>query len=249
MVSTPPAVISRYLRSPLLFLAAGVLLVALILAVLVYFNLDEDLYALIRWVETQGPWAAVIFILLMALAVVLVLPGIFFTTGAGAVFGVVEGSLYVVIGTTLGAALAFLAARFLFGKRARHFVLRHSKIHAVNTEMTRHAFKVVLLTRLIPFFPGKLSNYFFGLTSFPFPDFVLGSLIGFIPFSIHNVYLGAIAADLATLGEHAGERTVFDWAFYLLGFAATVTAVIYCSRLARRTWRGLTPEEVDNALD
>lgn len=222
---------------------------ALVLAVLVYFDLDEDLYALIEWMETQGLWAAVIFILIMALAVVLLLPGIFFTTGAGAVFGVVEGSFYVVIGTTLGAALAFLAARYLFGNRARQFILSHSRLHAVNNEMAQHAFRVVLLSRLIPFFPSKLANYFFGLTAFSFRDFVLGSLIGFIPFSVHNVYLGAIAADMATLGEHASERTGFDWAVYLLGFVATITAVIYCSHLARRAWREFTPEEEGDALD
>jgi hypothetical protein len=49
----------------------------------------------------------------MAAVVVLVLPGVLFTTGAGFVFGVVKGSIYVVTGTTLGAVLAFLNSRVI----------------------------------------------------------------------------------------------------------------------------------------
>ena len=37
------------------------------------------------------------------LVVVFLLPGVLFTTGAGFVFGVVEGSIVVLLGTTLGA--------------------------------------------------------------------------------------------------------------------------------------------------
>jgi len=41
-----------------------------------------------------------------------------FTTGAGFVFGVVEGTLCVVVGTTLGASLAFLMIlQYVIGNR------------------------------------------------------------------------------------------------------------------------------------
>lgn len=220
--------------SPLWAIAAGILFVSAIVGILFYFGVHEQLLHVLRWVEAQETWAATLFILIMAMAVVLLLPGIFFTTGAGFVFGVVEGSIYVVVGTTLGAAIAFLIARYLLGKRAAGFVMSHSRLRAVNDEMSKHDFKVVLLTRLIPFFPAKISNYFFGLTSFSFRDYVAGSFIGFIPFSVHNVYLGSIAADLTTLGERQLGRTSLEWSLYGLGFVASIVAVIYCNRLARR---------------
>jgi hypothetical protein len=53
---------------------------------------------LLQWFDAQGAWAPLLFILIMAAVVVLVLPGVLFTTGAGFVFGVVEGTMYVVIG-------------------------------------------------------------------------------------------------------------------------------------------------------
>jgi len=67
-----------------------------------------------------------------------------------------------------------------------------------------------MLSRLVPFFPFKLSNYFFGLTRFSLRGLVFGTLVGIIPFSVHNVYLGAIAADLATLGTRTAHRTPLE---------------------------------------
>jgi hypothetical protein len=75
---------------------------------------------------------------------------------------------------------------------------------------------------------------FVGLTRFTFKGFVLGSLIGFIPFSLHNVYLGSITADLASLSRGEVERSPLQWAFYGLGFVATIVALLYFSNLARR---------------
>lgn len=227
-----PNIIRR--QSPLLAIFVSVLFVALLLAVLVYFGAHEQLLHLLRWVETKGAWASLLFILIMAAVVVLLLPGVLLTTGAGLVFGVVEGSIYVVIGTTLGATLAFLIARYLFGQRARSFVLSRAKLRLLSDELTSQGWKIVLLTRLIPFFPSKVSNYFFGLTPFSLRGFVAGSLLGFIPFSIHNVYLGSLAVDITALAAGELERSPLEWFVYAAGFVATIIAVLYFNHLARR---------------
>jgi len=229
--------------SPLWGIAASILLVVALLAVLIHFGAQEQVLRLLRWFDTQGAWASLLFILAMAAVTVLVLPGVLFTTGAGFVFGVVEGSICVVVGTTLGATLAFLIARYLFGQRARQFVMARSKLRLVSEELTPHGWKIVLLTRLIPFFPGKISNYFFGLTPFSLRGYVVGSLLGFTPFSIINVYIGSIAADIATLGERSLGRSPLEWTLYIVGFVVAVVAVLYLNRLARRA---LT-RYVDNA--
>ena len=222
------------MQSSLRGIAAGMLFVAALLAVLVHFGAHEQVLRLLQWFDAQGGWAPVLFVLIMTTVVLLVLPGVLFTTGAGFVFGVVEGSIVVVLGTTLGAALAFLIARHLFGQRARAFVMARAKLQVMSEELTPHGWKIVLLTRLIPFFPGKISNYFFGLTPFSLRGFVGGSLLGFIPYSVHNVYLGSIAADITTLGARNLDRTPLQWTLYGVGFIATVVAVIFLSRLARR---------------
>ena len=222
------------LKSPLWGIAASMVFVAALVAALIHFDAHEQVLRLLGWFDAQGAWAPLLFILLMAAVVVLLVPGILFTTGAGFVFGVVEGSLYVVTGTTLGAALAFLIARHLFGPRAREFVMARARLRLVSAELTPHGWKIVLLTRLIPFFPSKIANYFFGLTPFAFRGYLGGSLLGFIPFSINSVYLGSIAADITTLADRGLDRSALEWTVYGAGFVASVIAVIYLNRLARR---------------
>src|SRR3990167_797972 len=94
------------IQSPLWGIAASILFVAAVLALLIHFGAHEQVLALLQWFDDQGAWAPLLFILIMAAVVVLVLPGVLFTTGAGFVFGVVEGSVYVVMGTTLGGGKA-----------------------------------------------------------------------------------------------------------------------------------------------
>lgn len=222
------------MQSPVTAIAASALAVAALVAVLVWLDVDEQLLQVLRWIDGQGVLSVVWFVLIMAGAVVLLLPGVLLTTGAGFVFGVLEGTAYVVLGTTIGACLAFLLSRYCAGERLRAWIRRHARFYSVTCEMERHDFQVVLLTRLIPFFPGKLSNYYFGLTGFRFRGYALGTLIGLVPFSLHNVYLGSLAADLVTLDARSYGRTPVEWTIYGIGFAATVVAVIYLNRLARR---------------
>lgn len=234
----------RRMRWPLAGFVAGILFFGATVAVLIYFDTHEQILRLLQWFEAQGPWAPLWFILIMAAAVVLVLPGVLLTTGAGFAFGVVEGSVYVVVGTTLGATLAFLIARYLFGQRARQFVMARSRFRLASEELAPQGWKIVLMTRLIPFFPGKISNYFFGLTPFSLRGYIGGSLLGFIPFSIHSVYLGSIAADLSTLGARNAARTPLEWSLYGAGFIGAVAAVVYLSRLARRALARYTEKGV-----
>ncbi|MDH3980201.1 MAG: TVP38/TMEM64 family protein [Gammaproteobacteria bacterium] len=212
----------------------SVLFVAGMLGVLLLFGVDEQVLRLLTWLDAQGGWASLLFMLIIAAVVVLLLPGVLFTLGAGFVFGVMEGAVYVVTGTTLGAMIAFLIARYLFGERATRFVLRHNKLKLVSEELAPQGWKIVMLTRLVPFFPFKLSNYFFGLMPFTLRGFTGGTFLGIIPFSVHNVYLGSIAADIATLGTRNTDRTPLEWGLYGAGFFVAVGVVIYFNRLARR---------------
>jgi uncharacterized membrane protein YdjX (TVP38/TMEM64 family) len=222
-------------------IALSFLFVAGILGLLIYFGVQEQVLQLLNWLDTQGIWALILFTLVMALAVVLLLPGLMLTTGAGFMFGVVEGSICVVLGTTLGAALAFLLARHLFGARAKEYVMARTKLNLVSDELTPQGWKIVMLTRLVPFFPFKLSNYFFGLTSFSLRGFVGGTLVGIIPFSVYNVYLGSIASEFMTLGVHHVGRT--PWVLYIAGFLATLIIVFYLNRLARRALKKYIVQE------
>jgi uncharacterized membrane protein YdjX (TVP38/TMEM64 family) len=212
----------------------SIMFVVLVLAGLIFFDVQDQVHALLTWIDRQGLIGPLLFMFVMALVVMLLIPGVMLTTGAGFVFGVIEGSVAVVLGTTLGATVAFLLARYSFGDRAAGIVRRHARLKAISDQFATEGWKIVLVTRLVPFFPFKLSNYVFGLTKIPLRGFVGGTLIGEIPLSVHNVYLGSIAADLAMLGQRQTERTHLEWALYGIGFAVAMFSVLYLGVWAKR---------------
>jgi uncharacterized membrane protein YdjX (TVP38/TMEM64 family) len=181
----------------------GIVLLLALVGALFYFQGGSRVVSFLEWLEGLGAWAPFLFILIDMLVVVLVLPGVMFTLGAGFMFGILRGSLYVVIGSTIGATIAFLIARYLFGE-----------------------------TRLIPFFPFKLSNYLFGLMQVSLRDFIFGVFFGIMPFTVTNVYIGSLAADLATIGSRTASRSKMEWTIYGIGVIIAIVAVIYITHLA-----------------
>ncbi len=228
---------------------ASTAFVALVLAAMVYVDAQDQIYALLAWIDDQGLYGPLLFTLVMALIVILLLPGVMFTTGAGFAFGVVEGSVVVVLGTTLGATAAFLLARYAMDERAEAWIGRHARLKAVGDRFASEGWKIVLLTRLVPFFPFKLSNYVFGMTRISLRGFVGGTLIGEIPLSVHNVYLGSLAADLATLGQRPVERTAWEWTFYGAGLVLAILSVVYLSFWASQILTAYENETVEKDGD
>ena len=72
------------------------------------FNPQEILRNALIWVDSLGSLGAIAFIVLYILATVAFLPGSILTLGAGVVFGIFFGTVYVFIWATLGAIAAFL---------------------------------------------------------------------------------------------------------------------------------------------
>ncbi len=219
-----------YTATTLWAILISTLLVAALLGLMFYFDAQAYVVALLQWLEGKGSWAFVIFILIDALIVVLLLPGIMITMGAGFMFGVVAGTVSVVIATTLGATIAFLIARSCFSDRITRYLLNHPKLKRLNDEFACEGWRFILLIRMVPFFPFKLSNYFFGLIRFSSKDFLVGTFFGIIPITTFNVYLGSLVADIAQVGAGDIVRSPLAWAFYIFGFVVTLITVIYISR-------------------
>ncbi|MDH3693202.1 MAG: TVP38/TMEM64 family protein [Gammaproteobacteria bacterium] len=215
-------------------IAASCLFVAGLLALLFHFGLQDRVVELLRWIDSIKPWGPVVFILLVMLVVIFLLPGVLFTLGAGFLFGVVKGSIYVIVATTLGAVIAFLTARHLFGENVSNYLRNHPRLSVINNVLAHEDWKIVLVTRLIPFFPFKLSNYFFGLTKFSLRGFALGTFIGIWPITIINVYIGSITADLAMLGTPGNTKSGLEWLVYGGGLLIAVVGIVYISHRAQQ---------------
>jgi uncharacterized membrane protein YdjX (TVP38/TMEM64 family) len=215
--------------SPALWILAiiGVLVLARALDAQAYLR------AALERIQDLGAWGAVLFALLYTLATVLLLPGVILTLGAGAVFGVVKGSILVSFSATLAATAAFFVGRYL----ARGWVVKqleaNPRFKAIDEAVAGEGWKIVGLTRLSPAFPFNLLNYTFGVTRVSPRDYILASWIGMMPGTVMYVYIGSLAGNLATLGAGGQARTPAEWAFSIVGLLATVAVTVYVTRLAR----------------
>jgi uncharacterized membrane protein YdjX (TVP38/TMEM64 family) len=197
-------------------------------------NLQNTLYETLIWIQNLGTVGAVIFIGLYILATVLFVPGSILTLGAGVVFGVALGSIYVFIGATIGATLAFLIGRYLARGWVAKRIAGHDKFSAIDAAIAREGLKIVLLTRLSPVFPFVLLNYALGITQVSSRDYVLGC-VGMIPGTVMYVYIGSLAGSLATI-QNSGqspEAQRVQWIIRVVGLIATVAVTLYITRIAR----------------
>lgn len=201
-----------------------------------YLNLPELFRNALAWIDQAGPIAPLVFSLLYVAACVFMLPGAILTLGAGAVFGVVRGTLFVSLASTLGATAAFLTGRYLARAMVARRVAGNPTFKALDEAVADQGWKIVGLTRLSPIFPFNLLNYGFGLTRVSLRDYVLASWIGMIPGTVMYVYLGSLAGTLAELGakDSGGTRSFAEWGLYLLGFMATVAVTVVITRIARQ---------------
>ncbi len=198
------------------------------------FNLQGWLRNTLAWIQSLGATAAIAFILLYVIATIAFLPGSVLTLGAGVIFGVVWGSVYVFIGATLGATAAFIIGRYLARKWVVKKIAGNKKFAAVDRAVGREGLKIVLLTRLSPVFPFNLLNYAYGITSVSLPDYLLGCA-GMIPGTIVYVYIGSLAGNLAAIGtDTQPTNSTILWAIRIIGFVATCAVTIFVTRIARK---------------
>ena len=199
------------------------------------FNLQELLRNALQWIDNLGAIAPIVFILIYIIATVAFLPGSILTLGAGVVFGIFEGSIYVFVGATIGATLAFLVGRYLARGWISKKIAGNQKFSAIDRAVGNEGLKIVLLTRLSPVFPFNLLNYGLGITGVSLKDYVLGS-VGMIPGTIMYVYIGSLAGSIATIGgeTQADANPVAQWAIRIIGFIATVAVTLYVTKIARK---------------
>jgi uncharacterized membrane protein YdjX (TVP38/TMEM64 family) len=204
------------------------LLVLIAVTAVVLFDVKALLNSALDWIESLGVWAPVLFVLVYVVAATLLIPGSALTLGAGALFGVIQGSLMVSIASTLAATVAFLIGRYLARDAISRKVEGNARFDAVDRAVADQGWKIVLLTRLSPVFPYTLLNYAFGLTRVQLGHYVLASWVGMMPGTVMYVYIGSIA------NAASGEKSLGEWIFYGAGLAATLVVTVLVTRVARQ---------------
>jgi uncharacterized membrane protein YdjX (TVP38/TMEM64 family)/rhodanese-related sulfurtransferase len=220
-------------------LTAIALLVAIGLAVLFRDRLDPA--ALEAWVAGAGAAGPLLFIMIYALATVLFLPGAALTLVGGALFGPVAGTLYNLTGATIGAVIAFLAARHLAADWVRHRA--GPRLGGIMGGVEAEGWRFVAFTRLVPLFPFNLLNYVLGLTRIPLAQYALASALFMLPGAIVYTYLGYAGREALAGSEGLLQKGLI--ALSLLGALAFLPRLV--ARLRARPMLGV--EELKRRID
>ena len=213
-------------------LSAGKIAMALAIGVAVaaffYFDLGRFLSLqvlkdnrdlLLSFTETHSAAAAALFVLAYVAVTGLSLPGaVILTLAGGFLFGSLWGTLFVNLGATTGATVAFLAARYLL----RDWVEQKfgNTLGPIQAGFSKNAFNYLMTLRLIPLFPFFLVNMVSGLTRVSLGTYVTATAIGIIPGSFVFAYAGRQLGSINSLQEIASPNVLV--AFTLLGLLAMV---------------------------
>ena len=167
------------------------------------------------------------------------------TLAAGALFGLVTGTILVSFASTIGATLAFLASRH---------VLRDSiekrfadKLRAVNEGLERDGAFYLFTIRMIPLFPFFVVNLVMGLTRIKTLKFALVSQVGMLLGTIVYVNAGTQLAQIDSLSGIVSPAVIGS--FVLLGLAPWIAKIILGAIKRRRVYQGYTkPAKFDRNL-
>jgi len=197
-------------------------------------SLAPRLLSVVAHIQSVGPAAPVAFILIYALAVVALIPASLLTIAGGAVFGLLPGVAYALIGATLGSTAAFLLGRHVARRLVAARLAAMPRFVAIERAVSARGRRIVLLLRLSPVVPFNFLNYALGLTTISVWDFVFASL-GTVPGAFVYAYAGKVTGEaLALAGKAEVPKDASYYAFLVGGLVATIAATTVVTRTARR---------------
>jgi uncharacterized membrane protein YdjX (TVP38/TMEM64 family) len=211
----------------------------------VYFDLGQYLSLdslkanrdlLLNYTETHYAAAVGLFILIYILQTTFSLPGgAILTLTGGFLFGSLMGTFFVNIGATIGATLAFLAARYLL----RDWVENKfgDRLGPIQWGFAKNAFSYLMTLRLIPAFPFFLVNLVSGITRVNLGTYILATSLGIIPGSFVFAFAGRQLGSINSLSEIASPPVLL--AFTLLGLLALMP-------IAYRKWTNKGPDSAES---
>ena len=148
----------------------------------------------------------------------------------GFLFGLWVGTAIILFSATLGATLAFLAARYVFaGAISRRMGTIAKKLIS---EFHRNDFNYLLFLRLVPLFPFWLINLATAFTPIKVQTYVLATAIGIIPGAFVFTNLGQSLGRIDSPAQLLSFKTVS--ALILLGIFALIPVFVKKFRWIKR---------------
>jgi pyruvate/2-oxoglutarate dehydrogenase complex dihydrolipoamide dehydrogenase (E3) component/uncharacterized membrane protein YdjX (TVP38/TMEM64 family) len=214
-----------------------------------YFSLDalKSQQAAIETYRQAAPWlTAAIFFAVYVAVTALSLPGAaIMTLAGGAVFGLLWGTVLVSFASSLGATLAFLAARFLL----RDWVKARfgPRLAAIDRGVEKEGGFYLFTLRLVPAFPFFMINLVMGLTPMRAWTFYWVSQVGMLAGTLVFVNAGTQLAAISSLSGILSPALIGSFA--LLGIFPLIAKKIVDGVKAKKVYaRWTKPARFDRNI-
>jgi uncharacterized membrane protein YdjX (TVP38/TMEM64 family) len=162
--------------------------------------LRDNRAMLMDFVASDAALAVALYIVVYAALTALSVPGgAVLTVAGGFLFGAVVGTVYVVIGATIGAVAVFLAARTAIGDLLR--AKAGPALRKMEAGFQADAFSYLLVLRLVPLFPFFLVNIVPAFLGVRLRTYAVATLIGIIPGSFVFASVGAGLGSVFDKGQ------------------------------------------------
>ena len=215
--------------------AGLVLLLAMAIGWAITSRQRLDGATMLQGMADLGGWAPLAFVSFYIAATIIFLPGSLLGLVGGGLFGPLWGTVYTLLGATIGATLSFLVARYV----ASDWVATKAdgRLKQLVEGVEAEGWRFVAFVRLVPVFPFNLLNYVLGLTRIRLLDYVLASFICMIPGTVAYTYLGYAGREVIS----GGESIIREIPIAL----ALLAAATYLPRLVRRLHRTRSTVKAD----
>ncbi len=214
-----------------------------------FFTLDffkSQQAAIASYVQTNPLQAGLAFFLIYVGVTGLSLPGAaIMTLAAGAIFGLLWGTVIVSFASSIGATLAFLVSRFLLRDAIQSRFSGNLK--AINSGVEKDGAFYLFTLRLVPAFPFFVINMVMGLTPLKTWTFYWVSQIGMLAGTLVYVNAGTEIATIESLGGILAPGLIIS--FTLLGLFPLIAKWIVSAIKARKVYaRWPKPRSFDRNL-
>lgn len=172
--------------------------IAILLILSKYYNVFnffsfENINDLKAYIKSFGILSPLVFIAIFIIATIAFLPGLPVTILAGILFGTWWGTVYVIIGSTIGVSASFIIGRYLGRDFVKNMVDKNEKMRKLDNFINEQGNTILIISRLVPIFPFNLQNYAYGITDISFNTYFWYSLIFMIPGTFIYTCFGALA--------------------------------------------------------
>lgn len=180
---------------------------------------------LTQTLHNLGHGAECVFVIIYALTTIIGIPATVMTIAGGAVFGLWWGTLWSLVGATLGALGAFWVARYLLRDWIANKFQNNHQLHRFQQAVKVQPLKFTLAVRFAPIAPFNLINFLLALTPINSRDYTVGTFFGIIPGSLLYTWLGVTGEQALT----GGDRLPF---FLALSFLAllSILPIVACKK-------------------